>query len=104
MVIITIVLTVGAFLFINVYTHHGKEVEVPNVCGMDQTVAKRKLETMGLKMEVSDTGYVYNAAAFSVLEQSIKPGDKVKPGRVIFITINANGPRQITLQIGRAHV
>lgn len=40
MVIITIVLAVGAFLFLNVYTHHGKEVEVPNICGMDQAVAK----------------------------------------------------------------
>ena len=97
MVIITIVLAVGAFVLLKVYTHHGIEVEVPNICGMDQAVAKKKLETMGLKMEVSDTGYVYNAAAFSVLEQSIKPGDKVKPGRVIFIIINANGPRQITL-------
>lgn len=94
---VTIVLAIAAFVFINIYTHHGKEVEVPNICGMDQVTAQKKLELMGLKMEVSDTGYVSNAAAFSVLEQSIKPGDKVKPGRIVYITINSDGPRLIAL-------
>ena len=29
--------------------------------------------------------------------QNIKAGEKVKPGRIILITINANGPRQIAI-------
>ena len=96
-VIITIVLAFTSLLFINLYTHHGREVIVPNVCGLNQDVAQKKLEALGLRMEVTDTGYVYNAAPFSVLEQNLKPGDKVKPGRIILITINANGPRQSAL-------
>lgn len=96
-VITTIVLAFAALFFINYYTHHDKEVKVPNVCGLDQGVAQRKLEAMGLRMEVKDTGYVYNAAPFSVLEQNLKPGAKVKPGRIILITINADGPRQIAI-------
>lgn len=32
-----------------------------------------------------------------MLEQNLKPGEKVKPGRIILITINADGPRQIAL-------
>lgn len=96
-VVVTIVLALASLLFINIYTHHGKEVTVPNICGMDQSVAQRKLEALGLRMEVTDTGYVYNAAPFSVLEQNLKPGEKVKPGRIILITINADGPRQIAL-------
>lgn len=96
-VVVTIVLALASLLFINIYTHHGKEVSVPNICGMDQSVAQRKLEALGLRMEVTDTGYVYNAAPFSVLEQNLKPGEKVKPGRIILITINADGPRQIAL-------
>lgn len=94
---VTILLALASLLFINIYTHHGKEVTVPNICGMDQSVAQRKLEALGLRMEVTDTGYVYNAAPFSVLEQNLKPGEKVKPGRIILITINADGPRQIAL-------
>ena len=96
-VVVTIVLALTSLLFINIYTHHGREVTVPNICGMDQSVAQRKLEALGLRMEVTDTGYVYNAAPFSVLEQNLKPGEKVKPGRIILITINADGPRQIAL-------
>lgn len=96
-VVVTIVLALASLLFINIYTHHGREVSVPNICGMDQSVAQRKLEALGLRMEVTDTGYVYNAAPFSVLEQNLKPGEKVKPGRIILITINADGPRQIAL-------
>lgn len=96
-VVVTIVLALASLLFINIYTHHGKEVSVPNICGMDQSVAQRKLEALGLRMEVTDTGYVYNAAPFSVLEQNLKPGEKVKPGRIVLITINADGPRQIAL-------
>ena len=96
-IVATIALGLFGLLFINIYTHHGEEIIVPNVCGIDQTVAEKKLESMGLKMEVTDTGYVYNAAPFSVLEQSIKAGDKVKPGRIIYVTINADGPRQIAI-------
>lgn len=94
---VTIALALASLLFINVYTHHGEEITVPNVCGVDQSVAEKKLEAMGLKMEVTDTGYVYNAAPLSVLEQSIKAGDKVKPGRIIYVTINSDGPRQIAI-------
>ena len=87
----------GTLVFIHVYTHHGKEVVVPNICGMNQASAEKKLESLGLRMEVADSGYVNNAPAFSVLEQQIKPGEKVKPGRIILITINADGPRLIAI-------
>ncbi len=96
-IIVTILLGLASMLFIHFYTRHGEEVVVPNICGIDQSVAQKKLEALGLRMEVNDTGYVYNAAPFSVLQQNIKPGDKVKPGRIILITINADGPRQIAL-------
>lgn len=97
MVLVTVLLAGGALLFINVYTHHGEEINVPDICGVDQNVAIRKLEALGLKGEVVDTGYVYNAAPYSVLEQSVKAGEKVKPGRIIYLTINANGPRLIAI-------
>ena len=97
LVAVTLLLGLGALLLINLYTRHNEEVTVPDICGQNEEVARRKLEALGLKAEVVDTGYVYNAAPFSVLEQSIKPGDKVKPGRTVNITINANGPRLIAL-------
>ncbi len=97
MIVVTLLLIGAALLFINRYTRHGEEVEVPNICGDSEEVATRKLEALGLKAEVSDTGYVYRAAPYAVLEQSIKPGERVKPGRTVMLTINSDGPRKIAL-------
>lgn len=93
----SIILVGAALLFINFYTHHGEEIEVPNICGDNESVARKKLKALGLKMEVSDTGYVDRIAPFVVLEQSLHQGEKVKPGRIVQITINANSPRLIAL-------
>ena len=97
MVLLSLLLGVGAWFFIGAYTRHGEVVSVPDVCGLDENTARNKLKALGLKAEVTDTGYVYNAAPYAVLEQSIRPGEQVKPSRTVGITINANGPRQIAL-------
>lgn len=97
MVAVSFILLCGLFVFIAHYTHHGEEVEVPNLYGMNEETAVRKLHALGLEAEVTDTGYVYNQAAFAVLEQTIKAGDRVKPGRVIGLTVNADAPRKIPI-------
>lgn len=97
MILLTLLLGAGAWTFIGAYTRHGEVVTVPDICGLDENTARNKLKALGLKAEVTDTGYVYTAAAHAVLEQSIRPGEQVKPGRTVGITINANGPRQIAL-------
>lgn len=97
MATLAIALVVGIFVFIHFYTHHGEEIEVPNVCGQSIDVATRKLEALGLRVEVSDTGYVAAKAADEVLEQSIAPNTKVKQMRLVRLTINSATPRQITL-------
>lgn len=96
-VLVSIILLVGGLIFLNKYTLHDVNVETPNVCGSIEDVAQRKLEALGFEVQVSDTGYVYSAAAFEVLGQSIAPGEKVKPGRLIKLTINADSPRQIAI-------
>ena len=92
-----LLLLCGLFFFLGKYTHHGEEVEVPNLYGMNEETAVRKLRALGLEAEVADTGYVYSQAAFAVLEQSVKAGERVKPGRIISLTINADAPRKIAI-------
>ena len=60
-------------------------------------MAIRKLQSLGLEGEVTDTGYVERLPAGAVLEQSIRPGEKVKPGRQLTLTINAAEPRKVAL-------
>ena len=97
MILVVVLVFFGALAFIDFYTLHGEEVEVPKITGVSEQIAYSKLKALGLKAEVRDTGYVHKAAPFEVLEQSIKPGTKIKPGRTIYLTINSNGSKRIEL-------
>ncbi len=97
MILVGVLFFFGTLAFIDFYTLHGEEVEVPKITGVSEQIAYSKLKALGLKAEVRDTGYVHKAAPFEVLEQSIKPGTKIKPGRTIYLTINSNGSKRIEL-------
>ena len=97
MILVVVLFFFGTLAFIDFYTLHGEEVEVPRLTGVSEQIAYSKLKALGLKAEVRDTGYVHKAAPFEVLEQSIKPGTKIKPGRTIYLTINSNGSKRIEL-------
>ncbi|MCI5507714.1 MAG: PASTA domain-containing protein [Alloprevotella sp.] len=97
MILVVVLFFFGTLAFIDFYTLHGEEVEVPKLTGVSEQIAYSKLKALGLKAEVRDTGYVHKAAPFEVLEQSIKPGTKIKPGRTIYLTINSNGSKRIEL-------
>ena len=97
MILVVVLFFFGTLAFIDFYTLHGEEVEVPKLTGVSEQIAYSKLKALGLKAEVRDTGYVHKAAPFEVLEQSIKPGTKITPGRTIYLTINSNGSKRIEL-------
>ena len=97
MILVVVLFFFGTLAFIDFYTLHGEEVEVPKITGVSEQIAYSKLKALGLKAEVRDTGYVHKAAPFEVLEQSIKPGTKIKPGRTIYLTINSNGSKRLEL-------
>ena len=97
MILVVVLFFFGTLAFIDFYTLHGEEVEVPKLTGVSEQIAYSKLKALGLKAEVRDTGYVHKAAPFEVLEESIKPGTKIKPGRTIYLTINSNGSKRIEL-------
>lgn len=97
------VIAVGAILvfastyLLQCYTDHGETVTVPNIRGQKLDVVQKKLEALGLRCEVIDTGYVDTYVGDVVLEQGIAPGEEVKPGRIIQLTINAASARAIAL-------
>ena len=97
MIVLTVVLVLAAVLLIPVYTHHGDEVSVPKITGLPQNVAEKKLEEVGLELHVADTVWVKTLAPLTVVDQELKPGRKVKPGRYVYVTINGDGPRKVTL-------
>ena len=84
MIAVVVLLMFGTLKGIDIYTHHGEAVVVPDVKGMTVAEAGAVFDSRGLACIVSDS--TYNPAA----------GQKVKEGRIIYLTINAiNIPLQV---------
>ena len=75
---------------LNLYTHHGEELEVPDVKSLSLAQAEEMLDDYDLKALVVDSDYVKTLTPGCVLDQTPKPGAKVKSGRTIYLTVNAS--------------
>lgn len=97
MVIVVVVACAGVKYGLDVYTHHGESIPVPDVRRKSFTDAKYLLEDAGMQVVVSDTGYVRNLPPDCILEQSPEPGTNVKSGHVIYLIVNASHTPTITV-------
>lgn len=97
MALLLVLLGLGVKFGIEFYTRHGEEIAVPNVKYKALPDAGSVLENAGLKVVVKDTGYVKTLPPDCILEQVPAPGEKVKPGRIVYVTINS--PRTPTLTL-----
>jgi transmembrane PASTA-domain-containing protein len=88
MMVVVILLLFGVLKWLDVYTRHGEAVVVPDVKGMTVGEAEMLLRNHGLVCVVSDSNYVKNKPAGSILELNPSAGQKVKEGRTIYLTIN----------------
>ena len=88
MMAVVILLLFGVLKWLDVYTRHGEAVVVPDVKGMTVGGAEMLLRNHGLVCVVSDSNYVKNKPAGSILELNPSAGQKVKEGRTIYLTIN----------------
>ncbi len=90
MIIVIILLCIGVKFALDYYTHHGEGIEVPELNGMTYEKAYRLLEGKGLSIVVSDSGYNKKLPADCILAQTPNSGQKVKEGRVIYVTVNSS--------------
>lgn len=94
---------VGVFIiwlalgWLNIWTGHGHEEVVPDVKGQSYENARMMLEEAGLSVELSDSVYDNNARPGMVVDQNPKVNTRVKPGRTIYLTINAFSPKTVTV-------
>lgn len=97
MVAVVFVACLGVKFGLDIYTHHGEVISVPNVRHKAYGDAEYLLEQSGLEVVVSDTGYVPGMQPDCILEQSPEPGEKVKSGHIVYLTINAPHTPTITV-------
>ncbi len=89
MIAVVILLCAGLKFGLDLYTHHGQSILVPNLKGMQYENARRLLEDDGLRIEVSDSGYNKLLPADCILAQTPGTRDRVKSGHVIYVTVNS---------------
>ena len=89
MALTVVLICVGVKYGLDIYTHHGEGVPVPNLTGMDFNRAADLLERNGLRIVVSDSGYNKRMPAECVLAQSPGEGTNVKQGHTIYVTVNS---------------
>lgn len=97
MVMVMVAIAAGFKIAIDIYTHHGESIAIPNLIHKSFERSKITLNRLGLELQVSDTGYVKSLPPGYILEQFPTPGEHVKSGHVVYVTINASHSPTITL-------
>lgn len=88
MMVVAILLIVGLLKGLDIYTRHGEGIVVPDAKDMTVEQAEMLFSHRGLLCVVADSGYVKNKPAGCVLDHNPAAGQKVKEGRIIYLTIN----------------
>ena len=90
MVMALVALGYIALLFIDVFTSHGQQVQVPDVRNMPLEKAIEILEDAGLRWEISDSTTFYeNYKPGAVIDQDPKAKSYIKKIRIIYLNVNA---------------
>ena len=88
-----------AYLSLNLFTNHGATDKVPSVEKMSYTQAIEILHDNGFRVDIRDSIYNEEYKPGYVIEQFPKAGSIVKPGRKVFLYINAVHPREVVIDM-----
>lgn len=99
-IVIAIVAVLGiwiVYLSLQLFTHHGASDTVPKVENMSYTQAIKTLHDHGFRVDIRDSIYKEDVKPGFVIEQFPKAGATVKPGRKIFLYINAVHVKEVVI-------
>ena len=96
-IIISLLGIYAAYLATALFTKHGRSGRVPRVENMSYTQAVELLHSKGFKVDIRDSLYRDDVKPGYVIEQFPKANTIVKPGRKIFLYINAVHPKEVIL-------
>ncbi len=93
---ITILSIFGLGKWMNSYTHHDEKIEVPHLEKLSLAETQQILSQKDLSFKVIDSAsFNPEYPPRSVIEQNPEPGDFVKKGRKIYLTLNPGSYRKI---------
>ena len=85
------------FRWLELHTHHGEEIPVPNVVNMSVHEAIKALDDAGLEYEVDSGKYEPKFKPFQVLQIWPTSGSRVKGGRIITLKVNPKTWAKVTI-------
>lgn len=100
LLIIIVVAILGlciVYFSIAIFTKHGRSDKVPGIENRSYTEAIKILHDHGFQVDIRDSLYKDNVKPGYVIEQFPKAGSVVKPGRKIFLYINAVHPKEVVI-------
>lgn len=98
--IIIVVAVLGVLIVyfsLAIFTKHGRQAVVPGVENMSYTQAIERLHDAGFSAEIRDSLYRDDVRPGMVIEQYPKSNTVAKPGRKVFLYINAVNPKQVVV-------
>lgn len=88
MVVVLVGVIFGVLKALDNYTRHGEAVAVPDVKGLGLPEAQKIFADHGLECVVADSSYVKTLTAGCILDYTPAAGQRVKEGRMVYLTIN----------------
>ncbi|MBP1672255.1 MAG: penicillin-binding protein [Bacteroidetes bacterium] len=89
---ITLALIIVALIFLNLYTRHGNEVEMPDFIGKDSKSLVTDSLSADFIVVVSESVFDKTSKPGTVLKQNPNPKEKVKRGRKVYVTVASDQP------------
>ena len=92
-----IVIMWGSLKLLDIYTHHGRTITVPDLEGLFEADVKQILEENNLRYVINDSVFDDSGVKGSILMQDPVPGTEVKRGRTIYLTMVAMMPEMVPM-------
>ncbi|RLD29750.1 MAG: penicillin-binding protein [Bacteroidetes bacterium] len=95
-IVLTIVLIFVVFIWLKIFTHHGRSKPVPDFYGLTSFEVHELADQENFRIEIIDSVYNFNAERGTIVEQKPNFGKHVKKNRKIFLSINAVNPEMVS--------
>lgn len=92
---ITFSILIVLMIFLRIYTRHNQSFSMPDFRGLASEELSERAHDSNIRVEISDSVYIFNRKPGSVIDQNPEPGTHVKKNRRVFITINAKNPIKV---------
>lgn len=96
-ILLVIILLFGSFYSLNLITHHGEGLSVPDFTGMSIKQVAIEAKSKNLKFRIIDSVFNVPGKKGTITAQTPPADFKVKEGRTILLTIKTFNPKRIPM-------